>query len=264
MSGVSAVLIVKNEEAFLARALESLCWCDEIVVVDAMSTDRTAEIAKNPKAPWIKKLRWIQQPWLGFSNQRNFAMAQAHYDWIFFLDGDEQCSPELAARVQSVVNESTLGKRTLCQYQVRRQEFFLGQPIHHGIWNPSRPLRLFPKAGTRFHGEVHEGVGSPYSTQLIEEPIIHVEDLRIERFLNKLNTYTTLQAQADFDRGLRTHWLRILLAFPAMVLKNWIYYRGYQDGEYGFIISLLEGLSRTVRHLKIWQLQQLEHRRNRS
>jgi hypothetical protein len=83
-----------------------------------------------------------------------------------------------------------------------------------------------------------------------------VRDLRIERFLAKLNHYTTLQAQADFDRGVRTNLFRILMSFPAMFYKNFIYYKAYKDGREGVIISILEGISRTVRHLKIWQIEQ--------
>ena len=104
MTPVSAVLIIKNEEQFIERALRSLLWCDEIVVVDAESSDRTASICKDPGAPWAGKLKWNTQAWLGFSEQRNFAMKLASHDWIFFLDGDEACSPELAQKIQQLLH----------------------------------------------------------------------------------------------------------------------------------------------------------------
>ena len=94
MTPVSALLIVKNEEAFIENTLNSLTWCDEIVVIDAQSTDRTQEICVNPQAPWAKKMQFITQPWLGFSAQRNIAMKHAKHEWVFFLDGDETGSPE--------------------------------------------------------------------------------------------------------------------------------------------------------------------------
>lgn len=252
---VSAVLIVKNESSYIARALQSLLWCDEIIVVDAQSSDDTKSICLDPSSPWSGKIRFIEQSWLGFSSQRNFAMAQAHSEWVFFLDGDEACSPELARKIQQILSEHEISDRSV-QYKIHRQEFFLGKPIHYGIWNPSYHVRLFKKGDVQFTGEVHEGVLSNADTLQIDESIIHVEDLRIERFLTKLNSYTTLQAEQDFAKGVRTNLFRILLAFPAMVYKNYIYYRAYRDGKEGFIISILEGISRTVRHLKIWQLQQ--------
>ncbi len=253
---VSAVFIVKNEAAFIARALQSVLWCDEIVVVDSFSTDQTAEICKDPKAPWFTKIRFIEQDWLGFSEQRNFAIEQARYPWIFFLDGDETCSPELALRIQEILLNKEQDRPAI-QYKVHRQEYFLGKPIYFGIWNPSFHVRFFKKGEVKFCGEVHEGTLTECETHQIKESIIHVEDLRIERFLTKLNHYTTLQAKHDFDSGMRTNFFKIFFAFPAMFYKNYFYYRSYRDGREGFIISVLEGISRTVRHLKIWQYQRL-------
>jgi glycosyltransferase involved in cell wall biosynthesis len=257
MHRISALLIIKNEEAYLERALRSVAWCDEVVVVDSGSVDRSKEIALRADAPWASRLRWIEQPWLGFAGQRNFALAQATHDWVFFLDGDESCSTALEQEIKRVLSQSP--KK---QFKIRRQEYFLSRPIHGGIWNPSTPTRLFPKAEVRFVGKVHEGVESPYETGLITAPIEHVEDLRIERFLAKLNHYTTLQAEEDYSRGLRTNIARILLSFPAMFYKNFIYYKGYRDGRYGLVISILEGISRTVRHLKIWQIQERDASRS--
>lgn len=251
---ISAVLIVKNEAAYLAKALQSLIWCDEIVVVDSHSTDETPAICKDPKAPWAGKIKFVEQAWLGFSEQRNFAIEQASSKWIFFLDGDESCSPELAKRIQEILSADTPEKATI-QYKIHRQEYFLGKPIHYGIWNPSFHVRLFKKGDVKFSGDVHEGTITTGETRKIHESIIHVEDLRIERFLTKLNHYTTLQAKNDYASGMRTNLIKILLAFPAMFCKNYFYYRAYRDGREGFIISILEGLSRTVRHLKIWQHQ---------
>jgi len=253
MQPVSALLIVKNEAHFIERALESLLWCDEIVVVDACSTDATPTLCKDPSKPWASKILFFQKEWMGFSAQRNYAISQTTYPWIFFLDGDEACSPELASKLKQVLADPAL---TPAQYKIRRQEFFLKKPIHYGIWNPSYHFRFFYKDGFRFEGEVHEGAKSVYETRTIDESIIHVRDLRIERFLTKLNHYTTLQARADYERGVRTNLFRILFSFPAMFYKNYIYYRAYKDGREGVIISVLEGISRTVRHLKIWQFEQ--------
>ncbi len=250
MQPITGLLIVKNESAYIANALKSLLWCDEILVIDAFSTDETPDICQDPKQPWASKIRFMQNEWLGFSAQRNFAIAHAKNSWIFFLDGDETCSPALASKIQSLLKDPNLVPG---QYKVRRQEFFLGKPIHHGIWNPSFHIRFFNKEGVKFVGRVHEGVESQYETKSIEEPIIHVEDFRIERFLVKLNHYTTLQAREDFERGTRTNLFKIMMAFPAMFYKNYIYYGAYKDGREGVIISVLEGISRTVRHLKIWQ-----------
>ncbi len=254
MRSVSALLIIKNEARYIERALSSLLWCDEILVVDAFSQDETRALCTDAGKPWSSKIRFMQKEWLGFSAQRNLAIEHAKNPWVFFLDGDESCSPELAQKIQSLLESPGL---TPGQYKVRRQEFFLKKPIHHGIWNPSYHIRFFYRDHLRFTGEVHEGVECQDEIRQIHEPIIHVEDLRIERILNKLNHYTTIQAEADYARGVRTSWLRILLSFPAMLYKNYIYYGAWKDGIEGFMISVLEGISRTVRHLKIWQITKI-------
>ena len=254
---ISAVLIIKNEAAYIARALNSLLWCDEIVVVDSLSTDDTPAICQNPNAPWASKIRFFEQEWLGFSGQRNLANSKAKYNWIFTIDGDEACSEDLKKKILSIIREKNSYQK-LIQYKIRNQEYFLGRPIHYGIWNPSYHVRLYPNGSLNFTGSVHEGIDSKCNQTIqIDEPIYHVENLQIERFMNKLNLYTTLQAKADYESGMRTNFARILLSFPAMFYKNYIYYRSYRDGKEGFIISVLEGISRTVRHLKIWQHQRL-------
>ena len=255
---ISGLLIVKNEAQFIERALSSLLWCDEIIVVDALSTDETPALCLNPTQPWNKKIKFIQKEWIGFSAQRNFAIDQATHDWIFFLDGDEACSGELSKEILNLLKDAAL---VPAQFKVRRQEFFLKKPIRYGIWNPSYSVRLFYKKSFRFIGEVHEGVSCPYELKTIHEPIIHVEDLRIERILTKLNHYTTLQAEHDYETGMRTNFFKIFLSFPAMFYKNYFYYESYRDGKEGLIISTLEGISRLVRHLKIWQLGQVEKKR---
>jgi glycosyltransferase involved in cell wall biosynthesis len=255
MQKISALMIVKNEGEYLERALNSLAWCDEIVVVDSGSTDRTAAICRQPQSAWSSKIKFLEQPWLGFSEQRNFTLKQASYDWVFFLDGDEACSPALAKEMQTLL--AAPSGPTPHLYRIRRQEYFLKKPIHHSIWNPSYPTRFFNRHRVRFVNEVHENVESQDTVAWIHSPIFHVEDLRIERFLNKLNSYTTLQAKIDVERGMTTGVFKILFAFPAMFIKNYFYYRGYRDGYEGFIISVLEGISRTVRHLKIWQLRKI-------
>jgi glycosyltransferase involved in cell wall biosynthesis len=257
MRSVSALLIVKNEALYIERALLSLLWCDEILVIDAFSTDSTPAICTDSSKPWAGKIRFMQKEWLGFSAQRNFAIEHARHPWVLFLDGDEACSPELERRLRALLESPDL---TPGQYKIRRQEFFLKKPVFHGIWNPSFHIRFFYRDHLRFKGEVHEGVECPDEVRKIEEPIIHVEDLRIERILGKLNHYTTLQAEADHERGLRTNPLRILLSFPAMFYKNYVYYGAWKDGMEGFVISVLEGVSRTVRHLKIWQITKIRSR----
>jgi glycosyltransferase involved in cell wall biosynthesis len=248
---VSAVIIARNEDKHLPRCLASLAWADEILVVDAESTDKTAEICQSPTEPWSGKMRFIRRAWTGFRDQRNFAMKEARNDWIFVVDADEACSPELAARVQTILSDPG-GPRA---YKVKRIEYFLGKPISWGIWNPSYQDRFFHREGVSYVNEVHEYPVFPQPASRIHEPLHHAPDFDIQKFLGKMNHYTSIEARDRVAQGRRTNAFRMLFAFPAMFWKNYVYYKAYKDGMHGFVISILEGISRAVRHVKIWQYQ---------
>jgi (heptosyl)LPS beta-1,4-glucosyltransferase len=251
---VTAAIITRNEEKHIERCLASLSWADEIVVVDAESTDRTVELCTAASRPWSGKTRVIRRAWSGFRDQRMAAMREAKNDWLLVVDADEECSPELARKIHALLSEN--GGPPHKAYKVRRQEYFLGKPIQHGIWNPSYQDRFFHRAGVEYVNDIHEYPIFPTAPQQIHEPLNHSPEFAPERFLEKMNKYTTIEAQDRVKRGQRTNAFRILFAFPAMFLKNYFYYGAYKDGIHGLVISVLEGVSRAVRHVKIWQFSQ--------
>ena len=252
---VSAVIISRNEEKHIARCLASLTWADEILVVDAESTDRTPGICRDPQAPWAGKIRFLTRAWTGFKDQRTHAMNEARNHWLLVVDSDEACTPELAQKIQALMTSGPSGPPHRA-YKVRRIEYFLGKPIHHGIWNPSYQDRFFHRAGVKYVNDIHEYPVFPQPPHEIHEPLLHAPDFEPERFLEKMNKYTTIEARDRVRQGRRTNWFRIVFAFPAMFLKNYFYYGAYKDGMHGFVISVLEGVSRAVRHVKMWQAMQ--------
>jgi glycosyltransferase involved in cell wall biosynthesis len=248
---VSVLIISYNEEKHIARCLTSLTWADEILVIDAESTDQTAQIIKDPAAPWASKVRLINRAWEGFQSQRNFAMNTAKNEWVLVVDSDEECTPELAAKIQGFFVSG--GKPPRRAYKVRRIEYFLGKPIHYGIWNPSYQDRFFNRQGVKYVNDIHEYPIFPEPAHDIHEPLLHAPDFAPEKFLEKMNKYTSIEARDRVRNGQRTNVFRMVGAFPAMFLKNYFYYSAYKDGIHGFAISILEGISRAVRHIKIWQ-----------
>lgn len=250
--GVSAVIITRNEDRNIERCLASLTWADEILVVDALSTDQTKAKCLNPAATWAKKLRFLEKSWEGFRVQRNFAMTEAKHDWLLVVDADEQCTPELAFRISELLRSRTPSHKA---YKVHRVEYFLGKPIQYGIWNPSYQDRFFHRAGVKYVNDIHEYPVFPAAPGRIHEPLLHWPDFAPERFLEKMNKYTSIEARDRINQGQRTTIFKLVGAFPAMFLKNYFYYSAYKDGMHGLVISLLEGVSRVVRHVKMWQIQ---------
>lgn len=252
MIPISAVIITKNEETHIGRCLESLTWADEILVVDANSTDQTVPICEDSSRPWSSKTRVLRREWTGFRDQRNFALEKAKHDWLLVMDADEKCTDALQKRIQELLSNPNGPPHRA--YKVRRVEYFLGKPIQYGIWNPSYQDRFFHRKGVQYTNEIHEYPVFPAPPQKIHESIQHSPDFEPEKFLAKMNKYTSIEARDRVLQGQRTNIFRLLFAFPAMFLKNFFYYGAYKDGMHGLIISLLEGVSRVVRHVKIWQI----------
>ena len=248
---ITAALITRNEERLIARCLKSLVWVDEIFVIDAESTDRTVEICSDPSAPWAGKVKIQTRAWTGFKDQRTFAMNGSANDWILVVDADEECTPELAQKIMALLSDS--GGPEHRAYKIKRVEYFLGKPIHYGIWNPSYQDRFFHRAGVKYVNDIHEYPLFPEPPQMIHDPLLHAPDFAPERFLEKMNKYTSIEARDRVKQGQRTNWFRMIFAFPAMFWKNYFYYGAYKDGIHGLAISVLEGISRAVRHIKIWQ-----------
>ena len=132
MKRLSVCLITANEEDRLRASLESVAWADEIVVVDAESTDKTVMIAREFTD------RVVIRPWPGFAAQKNFALDQATGDWILSLDADERVTPELRARVEDILRADG----PAAGYAVPRRNIFWGRWVRHGRLYPDRQIRL--------------------------------------------------------------------------------------------------------------------------
>jgi glycosyltransferase involved in cell wall biosynthesis len=257
---ISALIIARNEEGHIARALRSLDFVKEVIVVDAQSTDRTRELASALGA------KVIVRPWTNFADQRNFSLEQASQPWVLVVDADEAVSPGLrdwlkdffsSADAQGMVLSESAGPYG---YKIRRSEYFLGKPITGACWNPSYQDRFFRRTKVRYQGEIHEYPEGAHS--FVRAPaeafLEHNPAVTVESFLQKMNHYTSIEAMDRYRQGQRTSISHMAVVFFATWWKNYFYYKGYRDGVAGFVVCLLEAVSRTVRHLKLWQLEQME------
>lgn len=249
---VSVLILAREEERFIARAVESALFADEVVVVDACSRDRTAEIARSLGA------RVVERAWTNFGDQRNFSLTQAKHDWVLVLDADEAVTPELVSWLQEFF-ASGRDVGAPHGYKIKRAEYFLGRRIHGACWNPSFQDRFFRRSRARYVGEIHEypevegGFVRAPGTALIE----HNPNVTAESFFDKMNRYTTIEAYDRYRAGQRTSLSHLAVVFFANWWKNFFYYKGYRDGAHGFVICLMEAVSRTVRHIKLWQIQRM-------
>ena len=228
MPPISATIITRNEAAHIARALRSLAGADEIVVVDAESTDDTRQIAAEMGA------RVIIRPWDGFASQKNYAAEQARHDWVLSLDADE----ELNADAQAALAEWKRSDPRAAGYRFARRAFYLGRWILHSGWYPDFKLRLFDRQRGRWEGEfVHESVAVSGRVETLSGEILHYTCDSLREHGERIEFYTDLAAQEMFAHGERVSLLRRGLAPPWVFFSTYFLRLGVLDGPQGFLIA---------------------------
>ena len=215
---LSAVVITHNEEENIARCLESLRFCGEIVVVDAESTDRTREIALK-FTPSVHSL-----PWKGYSEQKNQANSLAAFDWILSVDADEVVSDELKEEIRGILAATP----SEAGFLMPRKTIHNGQWIRYGGWYPNRLLRLFSKKQGRWVGsEVHERWETPGPVGSLQGHLIHYSFRDIADQIERNNRYSTLSAQRLFREGQRFSLPKMIFKPFSKFVETFIIKRGF-------------------------------------
>ncbi len=227
---ISATIISLNEERNIARAIESLRCCEEILVVDSGSTDRTCEIAR------LHGARVVEASWLGYAGQKNYAAEQAKHDWILSIDADEALSEALEAEIWQLKKQGPRADG----YEFARLAQYLGKWILHSGWYPDRKVRLYHRNKARWVGEfVHESVVVEGSTARLDGNLLHFTCDSLTEHVKTMNRYTTLAAQEIVARKKPVGWVRLLVDPPAAFLRSFVLKFGFRDGLEGFIIAFM-------------------------
>ena len=246
---ISATIITIDEEAHLARCLESLKdIADEIIVVDSGSRDRTPEIAGDFKA------KVFSRNFTNYAEQKNYAASQARNDWILSLDADECLSEALRGRLLDLKKTQPLADA----YAFPRKAFYLQRWICHSGWYPDYKIRLYRRSKGSWKGEfVHESVSVNGRISRIDADLLHYTCDSLSEHLQRLDHYTTLSARAMYQEGKKPT-LRGCLSSPlSAFLKAYLWKAGFLDGRQGLIIAVLAGYYNFLKHAKLWEMQQL-------
>jgi len=244
---VSAVLIAQNEERKLADALASVAFCQERLVVDSGSTDRTREIAARAGARVLSN-----SPFPGFVRQRNFATERAEHDWILALDADERVSPQLRAEIEALRARGF----DRAAYRMPRVATYLGREIRGTDWYPDAQVRLFDRRRARWQGAlVHESVAVDGPVGRLRSELVHLPYDDVSAHLRKIDWYTSLWAEQARDAGRRTAAPELLLAPAWAFVRNYVLKRGFALGVAGFSVSRLNAYYTFVKLLKLRALQ---------
>ncbi len=231
MTPISAVLITLDEEERLPAALDSVAFCDEVLVMDAGSRDRTRELATARGARVL-----VNTPWPGWVAQRRLAVEAARHDWVLALDADERVTPALSEEIQALRRGGFAG----AGYRMPRVAFYLGRWIRATDWYPDPQLRLFDRRQAGWEGGlVHESVVARGAVGRLRGELEHHPYRDVSAHLRKIDSYTTLWAEQAFRAGRPARLLDLLLAPPWAFFRNYVLKGGWRLGRAGFTISSL-------------------------
>jgi glycosyltransferase involved in cell wall biosynthesis len=238
---ISATIIAYNEQKNIARAIESLRCCDEVVVVDSGSTDMTPEIAERLGA------RVIDNPWEGYAKQKNVAAEAATHEWILSIDADESLSEALEGEIWQLKKNGPEHDA----YEMPRLAQYLGRWILHSGWHPDRKIRLYKRDKGRWVGNyVHESVQVDGRVGRLDANLLHYTCDSLSEHLETMNRYTTLAAEQlvaeKVDIGMR----HLLLDPPWTFIRSYFFKRGYLDGIEGLAIGYMAATYNFVKYAK--------------
>lgn len=238
---ISAAIITFNEERNIARALESLRCCDEIVVVDSGSTDRTVELANKLGA------RVIDSAWRGYAGQKNYASDQCEHDWVLSLDADEALSEALEGELWQIKKNGP----AFDAYTMPRLAQYLGRWILHSGWYPDRKIRLFDRRRSKWVGKyVHESVVVEGTVGHLKSNILHFTCNSLSEHLKTMDRYTTLAAEQLVDQKTPVGWADLALDPAWTFINTYVLKRGFLDGLEGLAIAHMAALYNFLKYAK--------------
>jgi glycosyltransferase involved in cell wall biosynthesis len=244
---ISACVITLNEADRIEACLDSLAFCDEIVVVDSGSNDGTQECAAS------KGARVIERAFSGYRAQKDFAVQSALHDWVLCLDADERVSPTLRASIEA---ERTRQFDSAAGYRFARATEYFGAFLRHGNAYPDRVLRLFDRrrGGWRGQREIHEHASVDGAVRTLAGDLTHVAYRSLSDQRNRLERYARMMAEDMHARGRRAHLYNFVINPGWRFVRGYFLRLGFLDGWRGLMHAYIESNYVRQKFIKLWLL----------
>lgn len=237
---LSVIILTKNSESTLTKALESVRWAQELLIIDDESSDSSRHIAE------IYGAKWSSSPLKNFSDQRNKGLSLATRDWVLFLDSDEYLSPELQHEIQTTVRTTQLNG-----FLIKRTDVFMQKTLRYGETGTMYLLRLARRDAGIWNRPVHEVWNIGGGIGKLAHPIMHTPHTSITSFLEKINLYTEMEKE---HRDPWLLWLIKLLYYPKLkFIVNYLVKRGFLDGFPGFAMAYMMSLHSLIVRIKQYE-----------
>jgi glycosyltransferase involved in cell wall biosynthesis len=241
--GVTAVIAAHDEAAQIEACIASVEWASEVIVAEHDSIDDTIDRARGAGATVISP------KFTTIGAARNHAIDRVKTPWVFVLDADERCTPELVAEIKQIVAQP--GNRSA--FRVPRRNFFLGKEIRHGGWGSDRPIRLF-KRELRYNASlVHERVEATGEIGTLRSALLHYTYTSLDQYFEKFNRYSRWWAEQNHARGRRGSAAAVLFRPPARFISMYFFKRGFLDGARGLVLACLAAASVMAKYARLWE-----------
>lgn len=244
---ISAIVITRDEEDNIQGCLESISWVDEIIVVDALSQDRTVEISRR----FTDKV--FLNPWPGFPAQRNFGLGRATGDWILILDADERVPLESREEIEARIGHAD--REGVVAYRLPRRNYFFGRWLRWGGVFPDLQWRLFRRGYIRYDETTLDTPIIGGASGVMRCPLVHYTGRSISQRLRKLDIETTFKAREIVVRRSRIGPVDLTIRSLATWLKVFLFKQGFRDGVHGLVYAVLCSLHTFSRYVKALELE---------
>jgi glycosyltransferase involved in cell wall biosynthesis len=247
---LTACIITLNEADRIDACLDSVAWCDELLVVDAHSSDDTRQRAA------ARGARVIERDWPGFAAQKEFAVRAAAHDWVLVVDADERVSAPLRAELEALRGAGFAGA---AGWTMPRCSRYLGRWIRHGTWYPDRSLRLFDRRRGRVEAQaaydLHERVLVDGPVLALRGELLHDPYRSLSDHLRTIDRYTTIMADGLHARGRRAGIADLVLRPAWRFVQFYLLRAGFRDGWRGLLLAYLAAHYVRLRYAKLLALQ---------
>lgn len=246
MIKISAIVITKNAENLIADCLDSLSFCDEIVVVDNESEDRTRDISGRMGA---KVFKYKSQD---FSQARNFGLDKASGEWVVYIDSDERITPSLREEIIKLTNNPINKYVGFC---MKRKNFYFGNHEWPYIEHLERVFRKGKLDG--WYGRLHESPKIKGEVGVLDGYLLHYTHRNLAAMVNKTIEWSKIEAELRFKSGHpKMTWWRFPRVMLTAFLDSYVNQGGWRAGTVGLIESLYQAFSIFITYARLWEMQQ--------
>jgi len=241
---VSAIITTLNEEQHIGECIESLLWCDEILLVDSFSTDRTPEIAKR-----FDKVRFVQRTYFGSAAQKNWAMDQVENGWILIFDADERCTPALQKEIQELLARDPQHDA----FTIRRRVYFMNRVIRFSGWQHDQVVRLVRRGTARYpNRRVHADMITRGRAPMLRNPMVHYMTDSFDEYARRIEKYSFWGAAQNWKEGRRAGFTQVFGRAVWRFLRTYIFQLGILDGMHGLVFCMLQSYGTYLKWALLW------------